>query len=88
VSPGTAAAPNYLVLYATGARRASSLGAVSVNLGGIAGQVTYVGAHARFTGLDQINVKIPAELRGRGMVDVVLNVDGRISNIAKLNIGN
>jgi uncharacterized protein (TIGR03437 family) len=88
VSVGSATAPNYLVLYTTGMRRRSSLGAVRVTIGGVNAQVTYLGPNPRFTGLDQLNVKLPLEVRGRGMVDVVVTVDGRVSNVAKLSIGN
>lgn len=88
VSVGTAATPNYLVLYTTGTRRRSSLSAVRVTVGGVNAAVTYLGANPRFSGLDQLNAKLPLEIRGRGMVDVVVTVDGRVSNVAKLNIGN
>ncbi len=88
ISVGTAALPNYLVLYTTGTRRRSSLSAVRVTIGGVNAQVTYLGPNPRFTGLDQINVKMPPEVRGRGMVDVVVTVDGRVSNVAKISIGN
>ena len=88
VSAGTAAAPNYLVLYATGTRHRSSMSAVRVTIGGANAQVTYLGPNPRFTGLDQINVKMPPEVRGRGMVDVALSVDGRVSNVAKISVGN
>ncbi|MGE0127248.1 MAG: CAP domain-containing protein [Blastocatellales bacterium] len=88
VTVGTATRPNFLVLYGTGMRRRSSLGAVRVTIGGIALSVDYLGAHSRLAGVDQINVRLPQSLRGRGMVDVVVTVDGRVSNVAKINIGN
>lgn len=88
ISVGTATRPNYLVLYGTGIRRRSSLSAVRVTIGGIALSVDYVGPHSRLTGMDQINVRLPQVLRGRGDVDVVVTVDGRTSNVAKINIGN
>jgi uncharacterized protein (TIGR03437 family) len=50
--------------------------------------VEYLGAHSRLAGLDQLNVKMPQELRGSGDVDVVLTIDGRVSNAARINIGN
>ncbi|MGH9842871.1 MAG: CAP domain-containing protein [Blastocatellia bacterium] len=88
ISVGTAALPNYLVLYTTGTRRRSSLSAVRVTIGGVDAQVTYLGPNPRFTGLDQLNAKMPLEVRGRGLVDVVVTVDGRVSNVAKLSVGN
>ncbi len=88
LSVGTSAKPNFLVLYGTGLRRRNSLSGVSITIGGVSAQVTYVGAHARFTGLDQLNVRLPLELRGRGLVDVVVTVDGRPANTVTINIGN
>jgi uncharacterized protein (TIGR03437 family) len=88
LSVGTAAKPTFLVLYGTGLRRRSSLSGVIVTIGGISSQVTYAGAHARFTGLDQLNVRLPLELRGRGLVNVVVTVDGRTANTVSINVGN
>ncbi len=88
VSVGTATRPNFLVLYGTGMRRRSSLGAVSVTIGGMPLSVDFLGAHAQLAGVDQINVRMPQALRGRGPVDVIVTVDGRPSNTARINIGN
>ncbi len=84
---GTEARPNYLVFYGTGLRRRSQMANVSVTVGGIAVNVEFLGAHSRLAGLDQVNVKLPQELRGRGNVDVVVTVDGRVSNAARISIG-
>ncbi|HKE04023.1 MAG TPA: hypothetical protein VKE91_08185, partial [Blastocatellia bacterium] len=75
-------------LYGTGMRRRSSLSAVSVSIGGVALAVDFLGAHPQLVGVEQANVKMPQTLRGAGMVDVVITVDGHISNIAQINIGN
>ncbi len=88
VSVGTTTRPNFLVLYGTGMRRRSSLNAVRVTIGGVGLAVDFLGAHSRLVGVDQINVKMPLTLRGRGLVDVAVTVDGRVSNISKINIGN
>lgn len=88
VTVGVATKPNYLVLYGTGLRHRSSMAGVRVTIGGVAAGVEYLGAHSRLAGLDQLNVRMPQELRGRGDVDVVLTIDGRVSNAARINIGN
>jgi uncharacterized protein (TIGR03437 family) len=88
ISVGTATRPNYLVLYGTGLRRRSSLSAVSVTIGGVTISPDYVGAHSFYVGCDQVNVKLPQVLRSRGLVDVIITVDGRPSNTAKIFIGN
>jgi uncharacterized protein (TIGR03437 family) len=40
-----------------------------------------------FAGLDQINLRIPRSLVGRGEVEVVVSVDGQTANPARINIG-
>jgi uncharacterized protein (TIGR03437 family) len=88
LSVGTTTRPNYLVLYGTGLRRRSQLTNVRVTIGGVAAGVEFLGAHSRLAGLDQINVRLPQELRGRGSVDIVVTIDGRASNAARISIGN
>jgi len=88
LSVGTDANPNYLILFGTGFRRRSSLSNVQVLIGGVAAEVQYAGPQSNFAGLDQLNVKLPASLRGRGDVLLVLIVDGQVANSVRLNIGN
>lgn len=88
LSVGTASKPNYLVFYGTGLRRRSSLSNVRVVIGGIQAEVTFCGAHSRLAGVDQMNVKLPQELRGRGNLDVAVTVDGKVANTVTINIGN
>jgi|GEM_PF-2331799 len=76
----------FLVLFGTGIRNRTSLGAVSVKIGGAEAQVTYAGPQGGFVGLDQINVLVPRSLVGRGEVDVVLTADGRAANPVRVNI--
>lgn len=88
ISAGTETQPAYLVLYGTGIRGRSGLGAVRVTVGGVALTVDYAGPQSQYAGLDQINVKLLPALRGQGFVDVVVTVDGRVSNKTWINIGN
>lgn len=87
LSVGTSTKPNFLVLYGTGLRRRTSMANVRVTIGGLPASVTFLGAHPRFAGLDQLNVMMPQELRGRGPVDVVVTVDGKTANTVRINIG-
>jgi uncharacterized protein (TIGR03437 family) len=59
---------------------------MSCTIGGVPASVEYAGSQNGFVGLDQVNVRIPAGLKGRGEVDVVLLVDGQRSNTVKVNI--
>ena len=73
----------YMVFYATGIRRAAQ-GQVTVSIGGVNVPVAYSGAQGFFTGLDQVNVQLPASLAGRGDVPVILSVAGKQANTARL----
>ncbi|MDX2154001.1 MAG: M12 family metallopeptidase [Bryobacteraceae bacterium] len=70
----------YLVLYGTGFRHRSDGAEVKVEVGGVEAAVLFAGAHGEYAGLDQLNVRVPAELRREGLMDLVLSVDGRKSN--------
>ncbi len=72
-------APVYVSLYGTGIRYGSG---VTVSVGGLSVPVVYEGPAPGFPGLDQVNVQMIPELRGRG--DVAVTVGG--SNVVSLNI--
>jgi len=76
----------FLVLFGTGIRHRSDLSAVSARIGGVDAPVGYAGLAPGFVGLDQVNVIIPRSLIGRGEVDVVLVVDGKVANTVKVSI--
>jgi uncharacterized protein (TIGR03437 family) len=75
----------FLLLYGTGMRYRSALNNTMVSLGGTEVQPLYVGPQG-LAGLDQINVRIPTSLRGRGDINVNISVDGKTSNTVTLNI--
>ncbi len=74
----------YLIFYGTGFRYRNSINSVSLEMGGVLGNVLYAGQAPGFVGLDQANVLVPNNLAGRGEVDVVLTVDGWKANTVKL----
>lgn len=76
----------FLALFGTGMRGRSSLAAVNATLGGVANEVLFAGAVDGLAGLDQINLRIPRALGGRGKVEVSLSADGKTANIVKLLI--
>ncbi|HMY72208.1 MAG TPA: SBBP repeat-containing protein, partial [Blastocatellia bacterium] len=76
----------FLILYGTGVRFRSSLAAVNAKIGGVDGQVIFAGALQDFVGLDQLNVRLPRTLIGRGAVDVVLSVDGKAANTVRVTV--
>ena len=76
----------YLTLYGTGIRDRSSPTNVQVTINGVNVPVQYAGAQPSFPGLDQVNVSLPAALSGAGDANVVLTVDGQVSNTVMVNI--
>jgi uncharacterized protein (TIGR03437 family) len=76
----------FLVLYGTGVRYLSSLGAVKAMIGGGDSQVLFAGAQGFFVGLDQLNIRLSRSLAGRGEVDVVLTVDGQTANTTRIGV--
>lgn len=75
-----------LVLFGTGLRYRSSLQSTIVKIGGLDGQTLYAGAQGDWVGLDQVNLRLPRTLVGRGEVEVMLMVDGRAANPARISI--
>jgi uncharacterized protein (TIGR03437 family) len=78
--------PVYLSLYGTGIRGVSSPAGVRVTIDNTAVPVLYAGPQMQFAGLDQINVRLPGSLRGKGEVDLVLTADGVASNTVRIGI--
>ncbi len=74
-----------LLLFGTGFRGRS--GAVRATIGGENAEVLFAGPQGDFVGLDQINVRLPRSLSGRGGVTVTLTVDGKTANSVTIRIG-
>ena len=87
IDPGSGNDTLFLALFGTGVRFRSSLSAVTATIGGVDAQVIYAGIQGDYVGLDQINIRIPGGLAGRGDVDVVLTVDGISANTVKVRFG-
>ena len=78
--------PIFLTLYGTGIRNRSALSNVRVTVGGVSENALYAGAQGTFAGLDQINIPLSLDLRGKGEVPVVVVVDGQTSNAVTINV--
>ncbi len=75
-----------LLLFGTGVRNRSANGALTALIGGTSADVLGAAAQAEFDGLDQINVRLPRSLMGRGEVDVALTVDGAAANVVRIRV--
>ncbi len=76
----------FLILYGAGIRHRSSMSSVASKIGGVDAQALFAGAQGGFVGLDQVNLRVPRSLIGRGEVDIVLTVDGKVANTVKASI--
>jgi len=79
--------PVYLIAYATGIRNRSSLANARTTIGGISVPVEYAGPEGSgVPGLDQVNVRLTPALKGLGVANLVLSVDGVSSNTVSVEI--
>lgn len=76
----------FLIMFGTGFRLNSSLSAVSATIDGVNSEVLFAGAQGGFVGLDQLNLRLIRALIGRGVVNIVVTVDGIIANTVTISI--
>jgi uncharacterized protein (TIGR03437 family) len=81
----------YLLAYGVGMRGRTNAANISVNLGGTVKTLNpnlFEDAFAvdGFVGLDQVNIVLPRTLIGKGLINVVLTVDGKISNTVQIAV--
>lgn len=75
----------FLLLFGSGIRHRAALGAVTATIGGQPVEVLYAGAQGGLLGLDQINLRAPASLAGRGEVEIAVTVEGKPANPLRLS---
>jgi uncharacterized protein (TIGR03437 family) len=83
-SPVPIDAGDYVALFGTGVRFAST--PMKVTLGGMEIDPLYFGPQGFYESLDQVNLRVPLPLAGKGDVDLVITLDGKVSNTVKLRI--
>jgi uncharacterized protein (TIGR03437 family) len=76
----------FLVLFGSGLRNRTTQAAVTARIGGENAEVLFAAALSGFAGLDQVNLRLPRSLGGRGEVDVVVSADGRAANTVRVNV--
>jgi uncharacterized protein (TIGR03437 family) len=76
----------FLLLFGTGFRHQHDLATVTVRLGDAPTEPLFAGPQGGYAGLDQLNLRIPRSLAGRGEVEVTLTVDGHESNHVKIQV--
>jgi uncharacterized protein (TIGR03437 family) len=76
----------FLVAFGGGFRNRSALSAVSAAIGGTSSEVSFAGSQGSLIGVDQVNIRIPRSLIGRGNADVILQADGKSANTVTINV--
>lgn len=76
-----------LILFGTGWRFNGGLPNVRATIDGIDLPVIYAGPTPGLVGLDQFNILLDSALAGRGEVEIILSVDGEISNRVSVSFG-
>jgi uncharacterized protein (TIGR03437 family) len=76
----------FLIAYGTGWRNRSSLAAVAARVSDLDVPVLFAGAVEGLAGLDQLNVRLPHALKGRGLVDFAVTMEGKASNLLRIRI--
>jgi uncharacterized protein (TIGR03437 family) len=76
----------FLILFGTGFRAHSGLGAIKVSIGGESAEALFAGAAPGFAGLDQANVRLPRSLAGKGAVGILFTVDNRSANEVTVSV--
>jgi uncharacterized protein (TIGR03437 family) len=76
----------FLILFGTGFRGHSGLGAIKVSIGGEPAETLFAGESPGFAGLDQANVRLPRSLAGKGEVGILFTVDNRSANEVTVSV--
>lgn len=74
----------FLLLFGTGIRYHNNPATGSI--GGTSVEVLYAGAQGGFTGLDQVNLRLPRTLAGRGAVNIGLTLDNKTTNTVTVSL--
>lgn len=77
----------YLLLFGTGIRGNTGLDNVTASVGGVDVPVFFAGEQGQFAGLDQVNIgPLPLSLGGEGLIDIIVRIDGVVSNTVRANM--
>jgi uncharacterized protein (TIGR03437 family) len=77
---GPASEQLFLLLFGTGIRQRASLIGVHANFGASPAEVLFAGAQGGLMGLDQINLRLPRDLAGKGDTAITLLVENKPAN--------
>ncbi len=76
----------FLVVFGTGIRHRNPNSPVTAKIADTDTPVLYAGRQADYVGLDQVNLRLPRSLKGRGLSSLVLTADGKTGNAVQIHI--
>lgn len=76
----------FVLFFGSGIKGNTSLANITCTIGGTATEILYAGTSSGFAGLDQVNVRLPRTLGGRGNVAVALTVAAKAANTVNVNV--
>jgi uncharacterized protein (TIGR03437 family) len=80
---GTDRDQNFLILYGVGIRRGGQIAKVRIGAQDLT--PLYAGPQVQYGGVDQVNVALPASLRGAGDVTIMIVIGDQLSNTVVIN---
>lgn len=83
---GSESEQSFLILFGAGIRGIQPQGSIQARVGGLPAEILYAGEQGAFAGLDQMNIKIPYALKGRGEVDVLIYVDQTVARSLRIRL--
>ncbi len=83
---GPASDQLFLVAFGSGFRNRAAGNNINCLIGEVDAEVIFLGAQGSLEGVDQLNVRIPRNLAGRGEVPLLLNINGKRANVVTINI--
>jgi uncharacterized protein (TIGR03437 family) len=76
----------FLILFGTGFRNRAQNGALTATIGAEPAEVFYAGAQGDFAGLDQLNLRVPRVLLGRGLANLAVTIEGKPLNVLQITM--
>ncbi len=76
----------FLILFGAGWRHIGDLSLAKALIDDVDAPVAYAGPQGSFVGQDQLNIRLPRSLAGKGEVPVYVSIDGKIANPVTVTI--
>ncbi|NOT60211.1 MAG: hypothetical protein HOP19_08295, partial [Acidobacteria bacterium] len=75
----------FLIVFGTGFRHRNASSAATATISDATAEVLFAGAQGSLIGVDQLNLRLPRTLAGRGNTDLATRVDGKTANAVTIS---